>query len=99
MKRNKNIGSMLLATLLMIAGVSIGLAQSSANYDIIQSVLSGGGGNSTSSSYNLDAAIGQQTAETSSSSSYSMTNGLFSGAAPDNLINDNHAAYLPLLVK
>lgn len=99
MKRSKNIGSILLATLLMVAGVSITLAQSSASYDIIQSTLSGGGDHSTSSSYGLSAAVGQQTAETGTSSSYSLTGGLFSGAANTSPSGETQNTYLPLLIK
>ena len=61
-----------------MAAVGNAVAQSSASYEIVRSVLSGGGGRSTSASFDLTGTLGQpSTVGVSESSSYNLGSGFW----------------------
>ncbi len=61
-----------------MAAVGNAVAQSSASYEIVRSVLSGGGGRSTSANYDLTGTFGQpSTVEVSESDSYHLGSGFW----------------------
>lgn len=65
-------------SLLLLGWLSEGKAQSSASYDIVRSVMSGGGGRSTSASYSLTGTCGQPSpVHVSESESYSLGSGFW----------------------
>jgi hypothetical protein len=100
MKITKNIQAMLLATVTLLLGTSRALAQSSANYDLSRNTVDGGGATSASAGYGLNGTIGQPDAGGEfTSSSYSLTGGLWPAAASDDGGSGSEKVYLPLILK
>jgi uncharacterized protein (TIGR03437 family) len=58
-------------------------AQSGGSYNITQSVISGGGGESSNGNTNVTGALGQSIAATSSGGQYAVSGGFLSGAGAD----------------
>ena len=80
MKGKKIALTLILALVFCLAGTGAALAMSSANYDLSWDVLSGGGGDRSSSSYVLGDTMGQPSAiGPSGSANYKLGSGFWYG--------------------
>ena len=84
---------LLLAASLLVSGIS--LAQ--GGYQLIASVVAGGGGSLQKGSYSLAVTIGQPDIGTSSGGTYTLNSGFWGGA--EGVVPITYHIYLPLVIR
>jgi len=87
------IFGLLLAASLLVSGIA--LAQ--GGYQLIASVVAGGGGSSQNGSYGLAGTIGQPGIGTSSGGTYTLAGGFWPGA--EGVVPITYYIYLPLVIR
>ena len=85
--------------LMLVAGVSIGQAQSGGGYDIKWNTIDGGGGTASGGAYQLSGTLGQPDAGQISGGAYTLGGGFWGGGVLVVVMPLENPVYLPVVMK